>query len=289
MGVEPLIMYVLASPCISDPSLRAEGITGEDLKKVFQKVIARCEQFGIDIIYLPCPETLYLGKIRKPAHFLDAYNTPEFAILLGQLADSVTQIIKKKGPPLCLLGIDSSPTCGVTKTYYGSIHGEPDRRDGRGAFFTRFLDIPAVDVRIFAQYRIYLAAPLFSAAEREYNLTLKQFLNRYLFEIYLPQEEGDTDNARYKDDLKTIFEHNMQVLQTSDLILAVIDGADADSGTAWEMGYAYAHNIPIFALRTDFRMAGKDELVNLMLEQSATVIREPHEILENLGLCPLFR
>lgn len=282
-------MYVLASPCIRDPSLRAEGITGEDLKQVFQKVIARCELFGVDIEYLPCPEALYLGPNRKPANFLDLYNTPEFSILLDQLTDSVTHIIEKRGNPLCLLGINSSPTCGVTKTYYGSIHGEPDKRDGRGAFFLRFPDIPAVDVRLFAQYRIYLAAPLFSVAEREYNLYLKHFLNRYLYEVYLPQEEGDTNNTRDKNDQKTIFEHNVKAISESDIIVAVIDGADADSGTAWEMGYAYAHAIPVFALRTDFRSAGKHELVNLMLEQSATVLRETEEILDHLGLGPLFR
>lgn len=33
---------------------------------------------------------------------------------------------------------------------------------------------------------------------------------------------------------------------------AVLDGVDVDSGTAWEIGYAYARGKPIIGLRTDF-------------------------------------
>ncbi len=281
-------MYVLASPCIRDPSLRAEGITDEELKESFQKSIMRCERFGIEIIYLPCPETQYLGRGRKPAHYLETYNTPEFTCILDRLSESVAQIIHEKGEPLCLVGLDSSPTCGVTMTYYGSVSDEPPKQRGRGAFFSRFPHIPAVDVRCFAQWKIYLAAPLFSAAEREYNLTLKHYLKRHLFEIYLPQVEKDTDTSRGMKEQRTIFEDNIHALCQSDFIIAVIDGADADSGTAWEMGYAYANNIPVYAIRTDFRMVGMHEQVNLMLEQGATVIREPDEILEHLGLKSLF-
>ena len=66
------------------------------------------------------------------------------------------------------------------------------------------------------------------------------------------------------------------------VIVAIIDGADADSGTAWEMGYAFARGVPVIALRTDFRKIGHHEQVNLMLEQSATVVGSTEELLAAL-------
>jgi len=86
------------------------------------------------------------------------------------------------------VGVDSSPVCGVNMTYRSS-----EKEPGRGAFIARFPDIRAIDVREFARYRVYLAAPLFSEAERTYNLMLHDLLEAHLFDVYLPQEVGDTE------------------------------------------------------------------------------------------------
>lgn len=56
--------------------------------------------------------------------------------------------------------------------------------------------------------------------------------------------------------------------------MAVLDGADADSGTCWECGYACARNIPIIAVRTDIRHSGDTGGFNAMLYYSASVIIE---------------
>ena len=77
-------------------------------------------KFGIDVVPLPCPETLYLGPDREPGTYLERLNTPEFATLLEGLRQQVDKIIEERGPPLCILGVNSSPTCGVTSTYYGA-------------------------------------------------------------------------------------------------------------------------------------------------------------------------
>jgi nucleoside 2-deoxyribosyltransferase len=51
-----------------------------------------------------------------------------------------------------------------------------------------------------------------------------------------------------------------------------MDGADPDSGTAWECGYAFGKGKPVVCYRTDFRISGdsKDAPYNLMLSESAT-------------------
>ncbi|MFA4877221.1 MAG: nucleoside 2-deoxyribosyltransferase [Methanoregula sp.] len=275
-------MYVLCSPCVLNPGLRADGITRPSDLELFRRSIERCERFSIEIVPLPCPETLYLGPGRKPGTFLERLNTPAFAALMDKLEQDVLRIIHERGPPLCILGVNSSPTCGVTSTYFGSTGKESSKRAGRGVFLSRFSDIPAMDVSIFARYRVYLAAPLFSEAERSYNATLADLLQKNLFGVYLPQEAGDDTNTRGKDAQKQIFSDNKRALEESDFVVAVIDGADADSGTAWEMGYAFAFKKPVIAIRTDFRRVGQYEHVNLMLEESSTVVTSTQDLLDAL-------
>lgn len=272
-------MYVLCSPCVLNPTLRAEGITRQSDLDLFQKVIARCERFGIGIVPLPCPETLYLGQDRKPGTFLERLNTPEFMRLMDRLEEGVNDIIRERGPPLCIIGVNSSPTCGVKTTYYGEEPKKPAKREGRGVFLSRFPKIPAFDVAVFSRYRIYLAAPLFSEAERSFNASVARTLGSHLFEVHLPQEAGDDSDTRGTREQERLFSLNKTALDTADFIVAIIDGADADSGTAWEMGYAFARGKPVIALRTDFRRIGHHEQVNLMLEQSAHVVGSVEEVL----------
>ncbi|MBO4302243.1 nucleoside 2-deoxyribosyltransferase [Methanosarcinaceae archaeon] len=118
-------------------------------------------------------------------------------------------------------------------------------------------------------YRIYLAGPLFSDAERSFNLFLKKELENAGFSVFLPQEDAeDTTDERNEGGLSSIFSRCSEGVASSDLIVAVLDGADVDSGTAWEIGYAYALQKPVIGLRTDFRICGAKEDVNLMILKS---------------------
>jgi nucleoside 2-deoxyribosyltransferase len=150
----------------------------------------------------------------------------------------------------------------------------------RGVFLNRFPQIRALDVATFSQYRIYLAAPLFSESERAYNLSVARELRNNFFEVYLPQESGDDSDTRNQDEQNRIFSVNLRSLENADKIVAIIDGADADSGTAWEMGYAFAHGKQVIAIRTDFRRSGRYEKVNFMLEESAIVVSNMEDLLD---------
>jgi len=269
-------------PCIRNPGLRARGITTESDMKLFSGAIERCERFGIEIVPLPCPETLYLGADRDPGTYLEKLDTRDFITLLDELEGEVLEIIRARGPPLCIVGVNSSPTCGVDTTYFGSKNGEPPKIPGRGVFLSRFPDIAAIDVGDFSRFRLYLAAPLFSRAEKLYNISLFELLTSYFFEVYLPQEVGDDTHHRDLEEHGRIFRTHVQALDSADAVVAVIDGADADSGTSWEMGYAYSRGKPVYSIRTDFRMSGMKERVNLMLEQSSSVVTGELDLLKVL-------
>lgn len=272
-------MYVLACPCIIDLSLRARGITEDKDIIRFNKCIERCKRFGIEIIELPCPESIFLGKDREPINFLNDLDTPEFHELLDRLCERVKVIIGEKGEPLAMLGVDSSPTCGVNFTYRTE-----KKEKGQGAFLLKFNKIHKVDVKTFSKYRAYLAAPLFSESERNYNRSIASRLKDIFIDLYLPQESGDCLSTRNVNENREIFMKNKNAIDSSDFVVAIIDGADADSGTAWEIGYAYAKGIPVISLRTDFRRVGSNEFVNLMLEEASTLVKDIDSLCNILAL-----
>jgi nucleoside 2-deoxyribosyltransferase len=108
--------------------------------------------------------------------------------------------------------------------------------------------------------QIYLAAPLFSEAEKNFNLAIAKLIleNCPDVKMFLPQA------IAYKNS-QQIFEDCQKGVASSNIILAVMDGADADSGTCWECGYAYALKKPIILLRTDIRNSGDSGGFNAML------------------------
>jgi nucleoside 2-deoxyribosyltransferase len=65
-----------------------------------------------------------------------------------------------------------------------------------------------------------------------------------------------------------IASNNVVALNQCDGVVAVLDGSDVDSGTAAEIGYAFAKNKPIVGYRGDFRLSGDNEgsTINLQVE-----------------------
>lgn len=61
---------------------------------------------------------------------------------------------------------------------------------------------------------------------------------------------------------------NVSAIDRCDAMLAVLDGADVDSGTASEIGYAFAKGKRIVGYRSDFRLSADNEggIVNLQVE-----------------------
>ena len=171
----------------------------------------------------------------------------------------VEEQIRERGVPHCVL-------------VSGEISG-PDDLEG----------VPVLTVEAFAAYRIYLAAPLFSQAEQDFNKNLAAKLKARHFDVFLPQEIGDTDENRGCQEHESIFSRNIQAIKGADILLAIVDGADADSGTSWEMGYARGIGKPVVAFRTDFRMVGRHEHVNLMLEQGAGIAKDDESLFELLS------
>lgn len=114
--------------------------------------------------------------------------------------------------------------------------------------------------------QIYLAGPLFTQGEKDFNLSLAERLKGSGYQVFLPQQECV---GREGED---IYKTCLAGLRAAAIVVAILDGADADSGTCWECGYASSRDTPIVAVRTDFRISGDTGGFNAMLYYSAAKI-----------------
>ena len=95
--------------------------------------------------------------------------------------------------------------------------------------------------------RIYLAAPFFTEPQLQIVRKLEALLRDTAHQWYSPRSEGTLVNMSEEEraaQKQRIFLSNVARLDWCEAILAVVDGRD--SGTTWELGYAYAKDRRIF-------------------------------------------
>jgi nucleoside 2-deoxyribosyltransferase len=132
--------------------------------------------------------------------------------------------------------------------------------------------------------KIYIASPLgFSEVGREfYGQRLIPAVERLGYRVLdpwkltSPKEITAVKSMRYGSRKRNkwrriniqIGSNNRTAIDKCDAVLAVLDGTDVDSGTASEIGYAFAKGKPILGYRGDFRLSSDNEgsLVNLQVE-----------------------
>lgn len=119
--------------------------------------------------------------------------------------------------------------------------------------------------------RCYVAGPLgFTEAGRHYH---REVLLPALAEHVDPVDPWALTTPEEiaagppRDVALTIGRRNLEAIGSCNLLVAVLDGPDVDSGTAAEVGYAAARGIRCLGLRTDLRQAGEEGVaVNLQVE-----------------------
>lgn len=131
--------------------------------------------------------------------------------------------------------------------------------------------------------RIYLASPLGFATST--NAFMDEAVRRLSDVVAI---ENPWDDLRFVDEFAAVAEldswservarlrvvntelgrTNTERIDKSDAVFAILDGVDVDSGTAAEIGYAFAKGKTVYGLRTDFRLAGDNigATVNLQVQ-----------------------
>jgi nucleoside 2-deoxyribosyltransferase len=121
----------------------------------------------------------------------------------------------------------------------------------------------------------YIAGPLFNVYEQAFQAQIAAALAPF-GSTFLPQRDiipsGD------------IFAQCCSGVAKSQIIIANLSGADTDSGTAFEVGYAYALGKPIYAIRSELAFKFLDRITypNLMLKASTILLPSIEALLERL-------
>jgi len=109
-----------------------------------------------------------------------------------------------------------------------------------------------------AKARVYLAGPLFSEAERTFNLLVTDGLEERV-EVYLPQRDGGLMSAMVGKGAPAdgaacrVFKRDMNAILEAEYLVAILDGRAIDEGAAFELGVAFAHGKRCIGLQTDSR------------------------------------
>jgi nucleoside 2-deoxyribosyltransferase len=145
-------------------------------------------------------------------------------------------------------------------------------------------DQTGVDCETGVHMKIYLAGPLgFSEAGRDFHYrVLIPELERAGHEVLDPWTLTDPGmveavlnlpfglerRAAWRGLNPEIGRNNHAALDRCEAVVAVLDGVDVDSGTAAEIGYAFAKGKPIVGYRSDMRLSADNEalMVNLQVE-----------------------
>ena len=123
--------------------------------------------------------------------------------------------------------------------------------------------------------KVYLAGPFFNNEEIIYIEKLEKILREREYEVFSPREHTipngkDMPNERWGYE---VFKMDVEAITECDVVLAVYHGMYSDTGTAWEIGYAYANNVPIVLLCTD-----KETEQSLMVVNAGRVLTDIDEI-----------
>ncbi|MFJ6266767.1 nucleoside 2-deoxyribosyltransferase [Lysinibacillus xylanilyticus] len=113
--------------------------------------------------------------------------------------------------------------------------------------------------------KAYLANGLFSLGDRLVNEQLAAAIREAVpgIELYVPQEnDAINDKTAYADSL-AIAQADLEMLQNSDVLVAVLDGVEIDSGVAAEIGAFAMLNRPIVGVFTDVRQQGRDNMMKI--------------------------
>lgn len=103
---------------------------------------------------------------------------------------------------------------------------------------------------------IYIAGPLFNEHERKFLEEVDSICREEGFQTFLPHRDVEApylgDERSSSEVRESIFNQDVAGLEASGLMVALLDGQDVDSGTAWEIGYAYKLGKSIIGITTDF-------------------------------------
>jgi nucleoside 2-deoxyribosyltransferase len=96
--------------------------------------------------------------------------------------------------------------------------------------------------------KVFIAGPLFTEGERWFLERIGEICTQRNLGTFLAHRDVDQSKS-----CEEIFGEDLTGLKNADMVVAVLDGSDIDSGTAFEIGVASTLGKYIIGIKTDFR------------------------------------
>lgn len=111
--------------------------------------------------------------------------------------------------------------------------------------------------------KIYLAGPFFNEEQEERIDYIEGLLEKHHCDVFSPRQASKITKGCSQQDMIDTFNGNVDHIDNADLVLAILDGND--TGTMFEVGYAFAKDIPTLYFN---ETRPEDKGPNLMLALS---------------------
>ena len=123
--------------------------------------------------------------------------------------------------------------------------------------------------------KVYLASPFFNDTQLVDMVRVLGTLRNKKLEVFSPYENQNKDLEFASREWRTkTFNSDVGHIKWCDIVVALVNGNYMDSGTAWEIGYAYAIGKPVIVINLN------KEPVNLMISDSLHAYIDSIEDLE---------
>ena len=117
---------------------------------------------------------------------------------------------------------------------------------------------------------IYIAGPFFTDKERTFLKIVIESVKEICpnEELFIPMEHfiSDGENLSNNEWAEAVFKMKVEALNKCNRVVAAYLGLYSDTGTAWEIGYAYAKGIPVTLILHSNALEGE---VSIMPIQSS--------------------
>lgn len=117
--------------------------------------------------------------------------------------------------------------------------------------------------------KAYIAGPLWKEDDRKKLEKIDDLCKEFNLETFVPHRDA---GIYEKGDSKYFFEKDSKAIDECHLMIVLLDWKFVGSGTAWEIGYAYAKNIPIIALVEDLESLNTYDRMCVMTFNSVKLV-----------------
>lgn len=124
---------------------------------------------------------------------------------------------------------------------------------------------------------VYVAGPLFNTHERRYLDEIAAVLEGAGYATYLPHRDAGVIDLSIPGERERVFQMDLDALNACDFCVALLTGADHDSGTSLELGYLFAQGKPCFGITDDVRRM--NNMIWGVCERGAAIVARIDDLL----------